>query len=457
MIDFLFKSTVSLIVLITIYYLSLEKEKMHTFNRFFLLFSLVFSFIIPFITIEVIQEIGNPNTSHNAIKAEGTILGIVEDTTNYWLTTIWILYGLITLILLVRFTINILKLNSKIKSNTIIDYKNAKLVLLKETTLPYTFMKTIFMNENDYYNRTIADELYTHELIHVNQRHTLDVLLIEILKAIFWFNPIFIFYKKAIQLNHEFLADEKVVKSHNNVPFYQNLLITKANANPTYYLASNLNYSVTKKRLIMMTRNKSTVRVILKKTLLIAQEKKNETVSTPKTQIIGIEKYFENTTFNIQDEKGNTVARKKFSELSSDEKKNIPPPPPPIPRKKQATSKESENVTGPKEVELSIYKNNVERQLTFPGGIELFYKFIAENYKMPEEILKDKIKGKVFISFMVETDGSLTDFKVIKDIGYGTGDEAIRVLGMSPKWEPGKVEGEPVRVMYSLPISINSN
>ena len=111
MIDFLFKSTVSLIVLITIYYLSLEKEKMHTFNRFFLLFSLVFSFIIPFITIEVIQEIGNSNTSHNAIKAEGTILGIVKDTTNYWLTTIWILYGLITLILLVRFTINILKLN----------------------------------------------------------------------------------------------------------------------------------------------------------------------------------------------------------------------------------------------------------------------------------------------------------------------------------------------------------
>jgi beta-lactamase regulating signal transducer with metallopeptidase domain len=87
-----------------------------------------------------------------------------------------------------------------------------------------------------------------------NPKHSLDILLIETLKVLFWFNPIFIFYKKAIQLNHEFLADEKVVKSHNDVPFYQNLLISKANANPTYYLASNLNYSVTKKRLIMMTK-----------------------------------------------------------------------------------------------------------------------------------------------------------------------------------------------------------
>jgi beta-lactamase regulating signal transducer with metallopeptidase domain len=73
------------------------------------------------------------------------------------------------------------------------------------------------------------------------------------LKSTVWFNLIFIFYKRAIQLNHEFLADEKVVKSHNDVPFYQNLLISKANANSTYY-SSNLNYSVTKKRLIMMTK-----------------------------------------------------------------------------------------------------------------------------------------------------------------------------------------------------------
>ncbi len=80
---------------------------------------------------------------------------------------------------------------------------------------------------------------------------------------------LFFFYKKAIQLNHEFLADEQVVNSYNNVPFYQNLLLAKANQNQTHYLASNLDYSLTKKRLIMMTRNTSPLRALLKKGIII--------------------------------------------------------------------------------------------------------------------------------------------------------------------------------------------
>ncbi len=155
------------------------------------------------------------------------------------------------------------------KSNTPIDYKNAKLILLTEKTLPHTFLNTIFINETEYNNRKIEAELYTHELTHVTQKHTLDILFIEILKTIFWFNPIFIFYKKAIQLNHEFLADEKVVTSYNNVPFYQSLLLSKANENQTFYLASNLNYLITKKRLIMMTKTTSKTKSLLKKAMLI--------------------------------------------------------------------------------------------------------------------------------------------------------------------------------------------
>lgn len=235
MIDFLIKSSLSLCALLVAYYLFLEKEKMHQFNRFYLLFSLLFSFTIPFITIEIIQEISHQETTSNFIPmGEITSMPIIEDPTNYWLIAAWSLYGIITFILLFRFVLNIWKLNARTKTNPTIDYKNAKLVLVKEKTLPYTFLNHIFINETDYHDRKIEDELYTHELIHVKQKHTLDILFIEIVKVIFWFNPLFIFYKKAIQLNHEFLADEKVVKSHNNVSFYQNLLLAKANANPTY-------------------------------------------------------------------------------------------------------------------------------------------------------------------------------------------------------------------------------
>lgn len=113
---------------------------------------------------------------------------------------------------------------------------------------------------------------------------------------------------------------------------------------------------------------------------------------------------------------------------------------------------------GPKdvveEVDNNIYNTaGIEIKPDFPGGMEKFYKYIARNYQAPEE---DGLKGKVFVSFVVEKDGSLTDIKVIRDIGYGTGKEAVRVLKASPRWTPGEQNGRKVRVLYSLPINIQT-
>lgn len=95
----------------------------------------------------------------------------------------------------------------------------------------------------------------------------------------------------------------------------------------------------------------------------------------------------------------------------------------------------------------------IEVKPDFPGGIEKFYKFVGNNYKTPEE---EGLKGKVYVTFVVEKDGSLTDIKVLRDIGYGTGAEAIRVLKKCPRWTPGEQNGKKVRVLYSLPITIQS-
>lgn len=88
--------------------------------------------------------------------------------------------------------------------------------------------------------------------------------------------------------------------------------------------------------------------------------------------------------------------------------------------------------------------------------MENFYKFIEENYTRPKTPEEVKLSGKIYVTFIVEADGNLSDFKVLRDIGYGTGEEAVRVLKLSPKWNPGEINGEAVRTLYSLPISIQA-
>ena len=88
--------------------------------------------------------------------------------------------------------------------------------------------------------------------------------------------------------------------------------------------------------------------------------------------------------------------------------------------------------------------------------MEAFYKFVGENYKTPKTPEDVKLTGKVYLTFIIEADGNLSNFKVLRDIGYGTGEEAVRVLKSSPKWNPGTINDEPVRTLYSLPISIQA-
>ncbi len=96
-----------------------------------------------------------------------------------------------------------------------------------------------------------------------------------------------------------------------------------------------------------------------------------------------------------------------------------------------------------------LIMSELDEKPDFPSGINEFYKFIGANYKTPEV---QGLSGKIYVTFIIEKDGSLADIRVLRDIGYGTGTEAIRVLQNSPKWIPGKYKGEAVRALYSLPI-----
>ncbi len=190
------------------------------------------------------------------------------------------------------------------------------------------------------------------------------------------------------------------------------------------------------------------------------------------------------------------IVTMKLPPKKEEPKKDLPPPPPPPPKvdqvkfvkpvvaKADEVTEEPPKITEIKDKKLGneTIKGDPDAELTvepvgngpaavveedtkvygtagievipdFPGGMEKIYGFVRRNYQAPEE---EGLKGKVFVTFVVEKDGSLTDIKVIRDIGYGTGKEAIRVLNKCPKWNPGEQNGKKVRVQYSLPITIQS-
>lgn len=123
----------------------------------------------------------------------------------------------------------------------------------------------------------------------------------------------------------------------------------------------------------------------------------------------------------------------------------------------QITSAQEKTITEEKPSEdNSIYNTaGIEVKPEYPGGIDAFYKHISNNYRAPSD--KAFKGGKVFVTFVIEKDGSVTDIKVIRDPGFGTGEEAIRVLKICKKWMPAQQNGRLVRTQFALPISLPSN
>lgn len=114
--------------------------------------------------------------------------------------------------------------------------------------------------------------------------------------------------------------------------------------------------------------------------------------------------------------------------------------------------------TVPRELKHSIDNRvyiAVEKSASFPGGQDAMFEFIAVNFQYPEQALHADISGIVFLSFIVERDGSITDIKIVRDIGFGLGEAAIKVVEMMPKWVPAEQNANAVRQLYNLPISIN--
>ncbi len=276
MVSYLIKSIVCSGLLFVVYHFVLEREKMLQFNRFYLLGAMVFALLAPLATIEMPSEmveevvtnnlVMQPAVSNATINTPQPIPAQERTTLPAYLP--WLLYGLVAVALLLRTGFQILAILRSKSGRQIVSFETVKLVLIPEDTPTYSFFKFIFIPQKAFDNQNIPKEILTHELAHARQMHSLDIVFTELLIALWWFNPLLLLYRRAIRLNHEYLADEAVLAGPTDVKEYQLMLLDTLLAQRTTALASSFNYPFTKKRLAMMTRNINVRIQYLKKALV---------------------------------------------------------------------------------------------------------------------------------------------------------------------------------------------
>lgn len=250
---YLFKMILCSAIFIGFYYLVLERQKSHQFKRFYLLSSILFSILIPFASIAYgVEQKVSEDLIFIENQSEIVATEVVEKSIFTVENIIYGAYFLVTAALLLRFLISLNELRKEISTGKRL--KNGKFILIlkDDKVTAHSFWKFIFLNRKDFEEGKINEKIIRHEELHLQQKHSVDVLLIEFLLVIFWFNPAFYFYKKAIITNHEFLADEHVLKLDSNIQSYQQLLLSELISERILF-TNQFNLSNTKKRIKMMT------------------------------------------------------------------------------------------------------------------------------------------------------------------------------------------------------------
>ncbi|CAD7806639.1 hypothetical protein CHRY9390_01539 [Chryseobacterium aquaeductus] len=245
-------------IVLGLYYLFLEKEKTFTFNRFYLLLGLIFSYSIPLVTIETLQIENKKSTIifEQGIQQQIVQNPVIDQAKTFDYSQLFLLvYFIICGFFVLKIMYSIVKI--KLLKGRKITYQNRTVILLSQEIAPFSFLNIIYLSENYYNDGKIDDRIFLHEEIHVTQKHSFDVLLIEFIKAFSWFNPFIYFYKNAMITNHEFLADEEVILKNNNIKNYQELILNEVLKKQNLPLTHQFNFNNTKKKLIMMTKRNS--------------------------------------------------------------------------------------------------------------------------------------------------------------------------------------------------------
>lgn len=327
---------------------------------------------------------------------------------------------------------------------------------------PFSWMHYIVINKTD-----LGDEdmIISHELAHIRRHHAFDLMVAQLFCTIQWFNPGAWLMKDELKNVMEYQADEDVIRGGANIEDYQLILIKKAVGNRFHQLTNSLNHSQLKKRLTMMMKSKSSwsarlgVAALLPAMLVAAAVVNLPSVASAMDSL----RPHKDSGFNpeTQTAKVKETPKKDFQILAQTQPKET--------RQAVATNKISARNKARNSTASAICKTDDKSQITvtqrmstddnidvlpkYPGGELALINYIYKNVTYPPEAVAKGIDGNVIVTFVVETDGSISNVRVSKPVNPALDAEAIRVVKSLPKkFIPAKKDGKAVNVDYNLPI-----
>ena len=406
--NYLLKSSICLIFFYSFYLIILKNQHCFQFNRFYLLVTLLLSMVLPLIKMFSLSINSSvPINSSIFIMPEVIVFEqeIPKSATN-WLNLFYIIYGLGAIYIIVRFAYqlsSILKFIYKNKKHS--TKNNGYYIIDTNGKIPTSsFYKYILWDNTQQLSSSDKTQIIKHEQIHIKENHTIDVILTVIFQTIFWFNPIIWFFKKSLTDIHEYIADYNAFDELNS---YTKLLAKQALLPQGISIAHSFKSIDIIKRINMLNTHSK---------------------PTPFYRYIIIAMVFSFMLFTMS-----------FSVEKTNNWK---------------TENSLPNNTANTNISTSDEVFTIVEQPAFPdGGMTTFYEYISRNISYPKTAREKNIEGRVYVEFIIEKNGTISNTKVLKGIHPECDAIALKILSDAPKWNPGKQNGKTVKQKIVLPIS----
>lgn len=417
------KVGICLIAFYLLWKLLLSRETFHRFNRVALLTVMALAFVLPWVKLSL--DVSTPVAGGMVMLEEMIVTptGAVQphQVAQTWSVTnianvLYFIGAVSVLVWLLHSQWSLHRLLKRGRREQMSDGITLHVVPGDQT--PFSYFRHIVINEQDY--RDNPREILTHEHAHISLRHSWDVLFVELVKLFQWWNPAAWLLCRELKQVHEYEADMAVLNQGVDAKQYQLLLIRKSVGDQLFSMANNFNYQSLKKRIRMMTMNKSSrwktlralavVPVIALALLAFANTKSvaavvvnHQSKVTPTSQVV----------------KANAEAQ--VTDESAPQSKKV-------------------------------YRS-VDQMPQFPGGEAGLMRYLQSNINYPANAAMNNIGGRVILQFVVEKDGHIGEVKVVRSIDPEIDAEAVRVVKSLPDFIPGRQDGEPVAVWYTIPVS----